>query len=687
MKRSLSFLTIVIAVLLSSCMPQFGEDTPTPTTPADNSTAAIDKLNIPAGFEFNTTADVKFEIGTFDNNDGPIRGIVVSVYSSPENELLFKGITGTNGLLTMTQKIPTYVKKVSLQLSFIGLPSEIVTDVKNNTVNVTFGGKNPKTYGSIDQTNQEPFVGARVSAQDYPPFDYLGTWNNAGVPNYLDPQKDIVTSEFLKTVNQTLPESKSYAAKHPENLVGSNRNYLYVKELADVWITFVHEGASYLNALGYYTFDPNNPPTKIKDISKINIIFPNVSYAGSGGGLALGDRVKIGRFPGGTAIGFVLLANAFDANTKTVGKGLNAIYGHDDFNVESDPLKRRHFIVLNDPATNRFILSFEDRNREQNSDEDFNDAIFYAMSNPVKAFDANGIPLVDNVSDKDGDGVNDYDDEYPEDATKAINNYTPTKNTFSTLAYEDLWPYKGDYDMNDLVVNYQFKEVLNGRNQVVEMDLKAYVKAIGATFACGWGFQMPIAPSDVKSVTGHSLKDGVVSLAANGLEAGQSLATVIAFDNSFKQMKSASGFANTLPGSAYIEPTDTLRMHIAFNAPVEKSILGSAPYNAFIFKTSERGKEIHLINQAPTSKANPALLGTGHDKSSTSEGKYYKTANGMPWALNIYSEFRYPFETKPITDAYNFFSTWSESAGANYPDWYLKKAGYTNEDKIYKPNR
>lgn len=685
MKSSYCVLSIFISVLLVSCMPDFKDDTS--ILKPESSTSAIDKLVIPSGFEFNTTTDVSFQIGAFDNTDGPIKGIVVSVYSSPEKELLFKGVTDVKGLLIMQQKIPTYVKKVLVQLNFIGLPAEIVSDINNNKVEVTFGGKNPKKYRSTTENLNVPLVGSRVGAQDYPPYNYLGTWNSLGVPNYLDAQRDIVTSQFLKTVNETLPESKSYAAKHPENLTANNRNYLNITELADVWITFVHEGASFLNTLAFYTFDPANPPTKITDISEIKIVFPNVSYTGSGGGLTLGDRVKIGRFPAGTAIGFVLLANSFDNNTKTIGKGLYAIYGHDEFNTEVAPEKRRHFIVINDPATNRFILSFEDKNREQGSDEDFNDALFYAISNPVKAIDPNGVPLVDGVSDRDGDGVNDFEDEYPEDPLRAINNYSTPKNTYSTLAYEDLWPYKGDYDMNDLVINYNFHEVLNSRNEVVEMNLKAYVKAIGATFPSGWGFQLPIAPSAVSYALGSSLKDGVVSLASNGLETGQTLATIIGFDNSFKQLKSGAGFANTIEGSQYIAPTDTIRMHIEFSTPVSKNTLGSAPYNAFIFKTSERGKEIHLINQAPTSKANLALFGTGHDKSSTATGKYYKTSNGMPWALNIYSEFRYPNETKPITDAYNFFSTWAESAGSIKEDWYMSKAGYTNEEKIYKANR
>ncbi len=57
--------------------------------------------------------------------------------------------------------------------------------------------------------------------------------------------------------------------------------------------------------------------------------------------------------------------------------------------------------------------------------------------------------------DTDGDGIANTLDMYPNDATRAFDNYYPSKTVFGTLAFEDLWPGKGDYDMNDLVVDYQ----------------------------------------------------------------------------------------------------------------------------------------------------------------------------------------------------------------------------------------
>ncbi|NLH53483.1 MAG: LruC domain-containing protein, partial [Bacteroidales bacterium] len=73
------------------------------------------------------------------------------------------------------------------------------------------------------------------------------------------------------------------------------------------------------------------------------------------------------------------------------------------------------------------------------------------------------------IADADGDGVGDQDDEYPTDPFRAFNNYYPSSNGFATLAFEDNWPNKGDYDFNDVVVDYQLNRVTNSQNQLVEV--------------------------------------------------------------------------------------------------------------------------------------------------------------------------------------------------------------------------
>ncbi|WP_435356880.1 LruC domain-containing protein [Emticicia sp. SJ17W-69] len=650
---------------LISCVRDFEETTLTKPK------SAMESLNVPSTFVFKTTADVKFDIGTFDNLDKPMKGVVVSIYSYPEDKLLLKGVTSASGVLQINQAIPTAVKQVSVRPNRIGLPNEFIVDVSNNGVKAIFGGKNQTTPKTLRVSSDDETISlrnAREISGKYP-IKTLGTWSKEGVPNYLEGKRDDISAEFLANIDASVPERKPVTEVNPGLLKSTNKTVLTITELADVWITFVHEGAGWTNTLGFYTFDLKKPPTNVSDISAITIVFPNVSYSGSGGGLTSGDKVKIGQFPAGTGIGFVLFASGFNGSKGEITDGSYAHFSHEALNIESKEELRRHLIVLNDPTTNRLLLSFEDVNRESAScDQDFNDAIFYATSNPVKAISRDDIPVIINPKDTDGDGLSDNNDEYPTDSDKSYSNFTPSSDTYSSLAYEDLWPFKGDYDMNDMVVNYQFEEVFNAANQVIEIRAKVYVKAILANIQSGWGFQLPIPASAVKSVTGQYLKNNVISNGGNGTESGQEYATIIAFDNGVDIYNA-------------VKPQE-LNLRIILSTPINKSTLGTAPYNPFIFQTKDRGNEVHLINQAPTQKANKSLLGTGDDRSNGSSNIFYRSDARLPWSINIPEDFKHPLEAKPIVEGYLFFKDWVESDGKNYPDWYLDKKGYRDATKL-----
>jgi Surface adhesin CshA repetitive domain len=91
------------------------------------------------------------------------------------------------------------------------------------------------------------------------------------------------------------------------------------------------------------------------------------------------------------------------------------------------------------------------------------------------------------------------------------NNFPATG--FSTLAFEDLWPYKGDYDMNDLVLDYKFEISANSGNYVDKVVGTFVIKAFGATLENGFGFQLPgIAKASDLTVSGYSLKENFINL-------------------------------------------------------------------------------------------------------------------------------------------------------------------------------
>lgn len=262
------------------------------------------------------------------------------------------------------------------------------------------------------------------------------------------------------------------------------------------------------------------------------------------------------------------------------------------------------------------------------------------------------------VDDTDGDGVIDLYDLYPSDPDRAYNIYTPSANSLGSLAFEDNWPSKGDYDFNDLVIDYQYKTVLNASDKVVEIYCKFIVTHIGGVYNNGFGFQLPFTSSEVASVTGYNITAGLVSLDAKGLERDQQNAVVIVFDNA--------------DDNIYSE----FNIRIVLQSPMAAETFGIPPFNPFIFINGNRGREAHEINMPPTDKMNPAFFGTEDDSSIPAEGKYYLTNQKLPWTLHFLEKFDFPKEQKPINFGYKMFNLWAESGGELYPDWYKDNPDY-----------
>jgi len=259
-----------------------------------------------------------------------------------------------------------------------------------------------------------------------------------------------------------------------------------------------------------------------------------------------------------------------------------------------------------------------------------------------------------------------------------------------TLAYEDLWPWQGDYDFNDLVISYTFEITKNINEQVQHIKASFKILGFGASFNNGFGFSLPGIPNEsIVSVTGTVLKSGtVVNLLSNGLEAGQSSATVIVIDDVFDIMPHPGlGIGvNTELFAPYVQPqTIVIDMDFGTSA-ITFNQLNIGSFNPFIFVDQQRGTEIHLPGYSPTSLADPSLIGTGEDTGNQGINRYYKTVNNLPWAINIPIEFEYPIEKQDITSVFTHFAEWAESNGDLFPDWYMDLAGYRNNELIYTHN-
>jgi hypothetical protein len=232
------------------------------------------------------------------------------------------------------------------------------------------------------------FYGLVTHAQ----YQFLGTYNSSGVPNYLD-GRDNISASLSNNIAASLPENFPVPIYNPQLISAGYDNDIRLVDSADVWVTFVDEGAGYRNVLGFYTYDLNEPYTSRPLQSEITIIFPNISKVNSGGGLLPGDRVKIGTFSANTGIGWVLMGNGWTGSKVT--PGLWELFSNPKFNPESIPEDRYHNVLLNDSENSLIVLGFEDIRRDYaNCDQDFNDAIFYITANPIQAIVRDNIATI-----------------------------------------------------------------------------------------------------------------------------------------------------------------------------------------------------------------------------------------------------------------------------------------------------
>jgi LruC domain-containing protein len=291
----------------------------------------------------------------------------------------------------------------------------------------------------------------------------------------------------------------------------------------------------------------------------------------------------------------------------------------------------------------------------------------YIPTSPCNSI-GNGAPV---VVDADGDGVPDNLDAYPNDASRAYDNYYPSISGMATAAFEDQWPSKGDFDLNDLVISYRYDVVTNATNNVAQVTGTYSLLASGGSLPNAFSIQFPVTRTSVSGLTGTGT-----------LEPGQSKAVIILFTN----MRNEMAQWNTVPG---IVQTPARSYAFTFNVAGGPSIstFGLNGYNPFIWSSgtaTSRG-EIHLWGHAPTDLANTALFGTADDNTSVANGSYYLTKTGLPYAIEIpVTPFSYPNEGVDITKAYLNFGTWAQSSGGSLTDWYTNIAtGYRNSANIY----
>ncbi|MGB0165219.1 MAG: LruC domain-containing protein [Luteibaculum sp.] len=269
----------------------------------------------------------------------------------------------------------------------------------------------------------------------------------------------------------------------------------------------------------------------------------------------------------------------------------------------------------------------------------------------------------DPDGDDDGDGVGNGEDDDDEDENVAASFSYPSSG-FAFRSYEDLWPSRGDYDFNDMVLKYKFDIYTKKNNKVTKLVLDIEIKAIGAGHDNGIALQL------LTKTGGEFVRyDGSIfsDMNAGATVDPQDQSVAILCDNIFDFLPNK--YKNDGEGPDGQPHRYTIEFNINQGANIDGSSL--IP-DLFIFRSANRGLEIHLPGVPPSGAADPSLFNTKEDNSAP--GRYYKTAENYPWGMEVLGaeSFLHPRSKISIISAYPDFSDWVNSNGAQQLDWYAR---------------
>ncbi|MEZ9141937.1 MULTISPECIES: LruC domain-containing protein [unclassified Shewanella] len=289
-------------------------------------------------------------------------------------------------------------------------------------------------------------------------------------------------------------------------------------------------------------------------------------------------------------------------------------------------------------------------------------------------------------------GVSDGEvEDYPITVTETgiTISYYPSSSEYTTLAYEDLYPYQGDFDMNDVVMQLRISQ-FSKNDMVRRVAFDAQLVAMGAAYHNGFAVQLPdIGRGNVQEFAIDWSMQGVKQT-TSPLEAGQTNAVLLFSEDLWQHATPGNDclYFRTEPGCG-TQYRATWQMTVPFVDSVHVDDMPEFPYDPFIFATPGtdhslaaknitdgqnpgRKLEIHLKNKAPTDLFDTRFLGMHDDASAASQGHYFQDENGMSWAIEVPDTWQHPAENQRVDSAYiEFIEFAADESGETKPYWYL----------------
>lgn len=379
-----------------------------------------------------------------------------------------------------------------------------------------------------------------------------------------------------------------------------------------------------------------------------------------------------------------VLSTEENLNNVTVSKEFEfvpqAVVTTKAFSISAESLNGEEFAVYADGDTNAQPLL----------EGIFTDAVEYTLDVPV-FIDAKSVTVVsksgafDNITTEIIDNKVSFSCKRTNVSTsikrtdKSTSVVTPERwkclEVIGTLAFEDKWPATGDYDFNDVVINYAAYKLVNVFNgKICGIVYNFSPAASGADLENGFGIELNIDKVTSSTILDAFLQKNLFTPVDFTYEA--STKPVFIFTNNiktfFKGYDSQVKIYNTEKNGQYYKG-DIYTFVALFKTGIEYGKFNYKSINPFITVNGDREKEVHLKGFAPTVRADQTLFGTEDDNTDVSAKQYYMTkGENSPWALDIPCKWYYPVEKTAINTAYPQFMDWVKSEGRNSKEWYKR---------------
>lgn len=691
-------------------------------------------------FDFSTTQEVDLivDYSEFQANipvffsvyrENPIKNeFSINEYFDESIKPLFSGYTGKDGKFDETITLPAYAKVLHVVTGnfLVGLRRN-VTSVENGEARVIVKNPLPK---SSKKNAPRRVVGTGTQTTDLSKMTHLyktsdgeqvykewatplGTWDsNSGRPSYLlDKDDQNLIDKGLAFTEEEFTGMYATACAALNSGTDLKESYRQASDLtlikdSEVSITALGSSTCWNSTLGYYYYTGDAPTNKM-DLNIIMIFpntqdgewprgnYPNNKYNGnigtirgdviqlkyypptSDGGIDLTKETTI--FPEGTKIGFILKTNAWGQRGKDYavnGYTTSSYYAKKNIWASStdglsyapdggkfpnpDGEARSAKFSYTAPNGNKYVIvSFEDAC----DDKDYDDLMF--ALNPANAFD--------------------FGDEAQIESRKSYD--------WEVWAFEDLWPSKGDYDMNDAVIEirHEMEYYSHGNLSSDEMlSNEAFYLTTYRNYVTrenGLGFK-------ITWVSGFSTKNDLATIYLKKILPNQTEPVPVAqFMNNGNKYYFMPEFSK-LSDNVFLLTND-ISKELGASYVVEvtytkaRSASGVSSIKPFIYRPANSKDnpynfrwEVHIPKDQPVDKGNESLYKSQPQENSTSSNPYYGIGY-YPYAFQLkgvdISNFENTIlkrsnESRPIDEFFPGFIEWSTSKGKTNTDWYLHPA-------------